>query len=326
MYRRLLLSLLLTFLSAVCVAQRRNVPADLTIRVHYADEQAAGAQLRVELLTASGMHVAEAQTDSRGQVDFEAAQGNYTLRISGVDIETTNTPQFTVGYGELSHIEFVQVPRRKAATDTPKPAGSSSPTVSAETLNLPKKVRDAYDKGNEKLTAQKWEDARKEFEQALKEAPGFAAAQHNLGVACAHLEDDTCARRAFEAALRLDPKMAPAYLNLGRIEFKAHNFPDAAALLKKYVAVSPQDPEGVVMLSEAELKSGDYAAALADARRVNAFPQHASFGICHYVAARALEAQQRMPEAAQEYEIFLRDNPASPQAAMARAALERLKK
>ena len=69
----------------------------------------------------------------------------------------------------------------------------------------------------------------------------------------------------------------------------------------------------------------DFAAALADAQRVNALPQHATFGIAHYVAARALEAQQRAPEAAQEYEIFLQESPAAPQAEVAREALERLK-
>ncbi len=322
---RLCVSLSLILFSVCALAQYRRQLADLSVRVRYADEQTAEAGLRVELLTPTGTPMDQAGTDSRGQVDFQVPVGNYKLRISGVNVETLTTQEFGVNFGEFSHTEFVEVQRRKTAMDTASGGKSPSATIPAEALKLPKKARAAYEKGNEKLARQDWKEARKQFEKAIHEAPGFAAAQHDLGVTCDHLADEVCARQAFETAIRLDPKMAPAYLNLARLEFKARNFLAAETLLKKYVAAAPQDGRGLVLLSEAELENGDFAAALADAQRVNASPQHATFGIAHYVAARALEAQQRAPEAAQEYEIFLRENPAAPQAAVAREALERLK-
>jgi hypothetical protein len=323
MYRRLLV-LLAVLLAAVCaVAQRRAPSVDLTVRISYPNEQPGNAQMRVQLLTPSGMPITETQADSSGQVDFVVASGSYRLRVSGTDIETATTAQFAIMGGEVSHTEFVQVrPRKENGT---APSAAPAGTISAAEFKFPKKARDEYEQGNQALAHNDWPGARKHFEKAVEIAPQFASAENNLGVACTRLNDAACARQAFQAAIRLEPKLTPACLNLARVEFKAHDFPQVQTLLKKYLAVSPQDAEALTLLSEAELVTQQYEAALADARKVNALPQHASFPIAHYVAARALEAQQHGPEAATEYEQFLTAQPDAPQAATARAALERLR-
>ena len=312
---------LLTLLIVSCAsAQRRLVSLD--VRVNFVNDRPAGNLLHVQLLSSGGTPVAEQQTGNNPRIEFNMlAPGTYRLRVTGPGIEDTTTDSFTISPGELSHQEVVRVKAKSTASGAAPPGAP----ISADELNLPKKALQEYDKGNRALAREHFEEGRKHLEKAIGIAPQFARAHHNLGVACAHLNDVECARRGYQESIKLNPRLAPAYINLARVEFGVHNFPEVQSLLRKYVVLSPQDPQAFTMLSEAELLMLDFADALSDARKVYSLPGHENFAVAHYVAACALEAQQHLPEAAAEYQAFLNAQPNSPEAAMARAALERLR-
>lgn len=321
MYRRLLVSLAILSFTICAAAQRRAHYANLTVHVRLSNEQPAQDQLRVQLLTGGGIVMAESMTHSTGEVEFPLLiAGDYRLRVAGPGIEDTTTGVFTISPMEVSHTEFVAVRLKRSHANERAQPGSGN-TISATDLKASKKAVKEYNQGTEALARSRWEDARKHFEKAVAIDPQFASAYHNLGVACSHLNDSDNARKAFSTAIRLDPRLTSAYLNLARLEFTLHNFPAVKAVLRNCLSTAPDDPAALTMLSEAELLTREYDAALADAAKV----QGPQFAIVHYVAGQALEAQGRATDAAAEYEAFLKEMPNGPEAPRVRAALDRLR-
>ena len=51
---------------------------------------------------------------------------------------------------------------------------------------------------------------------------------------------------------------------------------------------------------------------------------HQNFAVVHYIAARAYERENRVPDAILELQIFLKEEPTGPRADQVRAELTRL--
>jgi len=101
------------------------------------------------------------------------------------------------------------------------------------------------------------------------------------------------------------------------------NFARAEDLLKKSLIVEPLNPITLSLLCAAEAETGDYDAALSTARKVHQLP-HEGYPLVHFVAGQTLERQGRTQEAYTEYETYLHESPAGPEAPQVRSALARL--
>jgi hypothetical protein len=76
-------------------------------------------------------------------------------------------------------------------------------------------------------------------------------------------------------------------------------------------------------LANAELMLGKFEQALLYARKVHTIP-HQSYASTHLIAGKALEAEHKFDEAAEEYRLVLQESLHDPAADRARQCLERL--
>jgi tetratricopeptide (TPR) repeat protein len=162
------------------------------------------------------------------------------------------------------------------------------------------------------------------------DAPGLAPentayVQALLGNLLVYSGDPGAARRAYEAALALLPDHAPSIAGLGRLAVGAGRLPDAIAYFERAAAIVPL-PEYVIALGDAEMASGDLAAAARSYDLARAEIQlFKSAGVIVDVDLAVLEANHGDPEAALRYAMAAHASAATVRAADAVAwALHRL--
>jgi tetratricopeptide (TPR) repeat protein len=275
-------------------------------------------QALVQVSEMSGGIVQENYTDMDGRVTMSIPPGNsYEIRVSGPGIETTQQ-EFELFQGESFHHQPVTV-KLTADAKANLPGGM----VSASMLNVPVKARREYDKGMQLMRKQKWADAKKHMEKATQEYPNFDWAFNNIGVIDMRLNDVPGARQAFTRAVALNHKNADAERNLARLKLQDNDYEGAKTLLKESLAVKPDDPNALGLLSFAELKTNEPDQALADAEKVHR-DGHDTFPLAHLVAGTVLESKGNLPGARKEYESYLKEAPDTPQAKAAKDGLARI--
>jgi tetratricopeptide (TPR) repeat protein len=295
-------------------------PSTVEVRISLENERAAPEQLRVQLLTSSSATFGEQFTRDLGQVNFQNVPiGNYRIRVTGIDVEDTEV-SFSLDANEQNHIEFVHVKRKKSAEQT-----SNQGSVSAATLNIPDKARKEFDKGISGMNKSDYPEAQKHFSKALEIYPQYSAALNNLGVIAMRSGSPEEGRHYFEESVRVDGKSSSGYLNLGRCLILQNKLTEAEPLLQKAVSLSPLDAEPLTLLANQQLVTGNLDLALANARKVHSL-EHQRYSLAHLIAARVLEKENKLDEAAEEYKLFLKESPDSPKATSVRAALQSLEK
>jgi superkiller protein 3 len=167
------------------------------------------------------------------------------------------------------------------------------------------------------------EQARKQFEKAIAAYPNYASAYNLLGMTLMRQGDAQPAQQAFEKAIELNDRFALAYTNLAKVYFGQRNLERSETLLRKSIAAEPRSSETLAILAQVQLMTGKYDEAVFNARRVHDLP-HQEYAIAHFVAARALRAQNQRAEAISEYKLFLTEAPNSTSSVQARQELNQL--
>jgi stress-induced-phosphoprotein 1 len=103
------------------------------------------------------------------------------------------------------------------------------------------KAEEAKQRGNEHFRNQKWAEAVKEYEDAVKRAPGNAAIRNNLSAALCKIMDFNGAKIQVEKALDLDPKYVKAWARKGDIETVAKEYHKATDSYKKGLEIDPEN-------------------------------------------------------------------------------------
>jgi len=303
--------------------QQASEGIEVHVRIILAGGRAAMSQLRVELLSGSGVPIAETTARGAGQARFVGLRpGSYIVRVSGLDVEEATSGRFTISTMDQMHLEYVQVKLREPANaDYPPAAGPA--TVSTVDLNVPPKAGKEFEKGSQALASQHWDEARKRFEKAIEIYPQYASAYNNLGVVLMNAGRRAEGRAAFEKAITLNASFARAYVNLARIYSLERNYSETTRLLEKALANDPLNVEALMLLANAQLLGGRLDDAISTARKAHGVP-HQQYAVIHYVCAQALQAKNLAAEAAAEYRLFLEEAPESKYAEKARAALKNL--
>src|SRR5262245_5572751 len=161
--RALLLCVALCFFTIYLLGQGRASGGGtiLYVRVVHNDERAGTQQLRVELITSSGLLVFDGFTDSLGMTSFPAIRaGSYRLRVSGQNVVETTSAVFNVdGRPQSSQTEIVTV--QSAAAESA--AGPVADPVAVVDLNVPKRAQKEFEKGAEAFKRSDMEQARGQF-------------------------------------------------------------------------------------------------------------------------------------------------------------------
>ena len=103
------------------------------------------------------------------------------------------------------------------------------------------KAEESKQRGNDFFRAQKWGDAVKEYEEAVKRAPSNAAIRNNLAAALCKVMDFSGAQRQIEKALELDPKYVKAWARKGDIEMVMKEYHKAVESYKEGLELDPEN-------------------------------------------------------------------------------------
>ena len=321
---RLLLFVAILSITTTTVAQETGNPLGergnvYTMRFQITDRSSQPVRnVIVDIYSFSGMKLMTAMSGAEGRVAFRMTPGTYTITARGTDIHDTKI-DFRVEQYDGDRFEQITVDRRTGPIAS-APVG----TVTAATAAIPDKARSEFAKANAKLQQKDYAAAKEHFEKATRAYPHYAEAFNGIGIAELRLKDVEAAEAAFQQAITADDQHPTGYLNLGKLYILQRDAAKALPFLQKTTTLDPRNLEALAQLSFAQFATGDCKAALATAARVHSGP-HKQGELAHLVAGTCHEAAGDLEKARSDYELYLSEAPQGPQAAQARAGLERLK-
>jgi Flp pilus assembly protein TadD len=119
----------------------------------------------------------------------------------------------------------------------------------------------------------------------------------NLGLIEARRRRPAEAEAQYETALRLDPRFVPALVNLADLDRQRGQDQDGAELLRKAVALEPENADARHSLGLALVRQKNYAAALAELRKANELaPDNARYAYVYAIALNSTGVRGRAAE------------------------------
>jgi Flp pilus assembly protein TadD len=231
--------------------------------------------------------------------------GNYHLLVSGEGLEPTDSGSFQVDERKSTQMQYVRV---KRTSDTQN-SGGGGPAISVRDINVPEAASKEFDNAGEAMSQQDWSKAITHLTRAVAIYPKYVEAYSNLGAAYQHLGNAAQERQALQKAIDLDGHFAPALLNLGMLSIVEKKYPEAEDLLNRGSVADPANPQMLMLLAQAQLLTGHFDQAVTSKDKLHALPHHEKYAKVHYIAARALEHENRAPEAAAELQTLLTEQP-----------------
>jgi len=219
-----------------------------------------------------------------------------------------------------SSIELApNLPTNFGGFDGSPDSAASGAVVSVSDLSVPARARKQFDKSNELLRKQRFNDALRELNKAVKVYPHFAGAYNNMGVIYARLGDTACERLSLQTALDLDDRFELAYVNWARMDLASADYKNADLALWKASSLDASDTTPLVLLAYSALAQGHAQEALTLSQKAHA--QGGSHAFTHRVAARVFEQRNQLADAVAELKRCLEEQPAGPGADAARNEL-----
>lgn len=285
------------------------------VHVNFENGDGCDSSTKVELMK-SGNSVTSGFTDKTCNVSFfDVPPGAYRLVISGRDFAGIETSEIAFDRFDSGPVE-VQIPRLRPQRETVL----SSTSTSVADLKVPKRAVKEFSKANQAMARQDWKSAADFLDRAVGIYPQYAAAYNNLGVVDARLGDRTKEAKDLQQAIAIDSRYVDAYVNLARMDIAENRFPDAETQLSKAVSLSPENGVILVLITYAEFMNHHLEDAVRDCRKVHALNK-VPHAFAHWTAAFALEQENQIAEAGNEFREFMREEPRGDRADAARKEL-----
>jgi tetratricopeptide (TPR) repeat protein len=147
-------------------------------------------------------------------------------------------------------------------------------------------------------------EAKAQFAEATRLAPGFPNGHNNLGLMLAAENRPDEAIAEFRKALDLNPDYVQAHINLGNALMKSRKTDEAVLHFTEAVRVAPESADAWTDLGSALLETAQPDAAIDQLR--GAIALHPDYAPAHYDLANALQRVGRLPEAVEQYREALR--------------------
>ena len=164
------------------------------------------------------------------------------------------------------------------------------------------------DQGIEALRQDHYEEARRDFEAALKRSPKDAVIWGNLGVALTRMERFEEALDAYKKSHDLDPDDAVTVAEMSSIQYRLGHYADAEAGFREAIRLEPRAPEFHSSLALALLKEGRRQEARAELDK--ALPEADKRGLVRYQQAKFQLLTGDMAAALDTFERSLKEYPA----------------
>lgn len=306
--------------SAWTVAQQsRDDSCDLQVRIRSMTERIIETPVQVELLKPQGP-LATVTLVGDGSAHFQVGSGkSYRLHVSGTGYQEVTTAYFSIEALEQQHTETVHLTPTAPQPGAKAPSGQA--IVSVSELSIPGDAGAEMKKGLEAYAKGDMAGAAVRFEKAAAEYPKFARAYDLLGAIAIRGGDRRKGRQLLSKAIDVDATYVPAYVDLARMDLQDRQYTESEKLLNKALALNPSAPETTALLATTEFVNKEYDKALQDVQRTHALPNHAQYAEVHLMAAQVLRMQNRRAAAIEQFKLFLKEMPESPQAATARKEL-----
>jgi VWFA-related protein len=238
-------------------------------------------------------------------VRVERAERDFNVLFSGGEYMNLYT------LGKLDHRSRDQV------------HSNSEATVSKLDLKAPGRARNEYARGLRFLAKDDFKSAAESLQKAISIYPNYVAAHSALGCAYFQLKEYDRARQEFAQAIQLDDHLSSSYLNLGRAQMALGEIPAAQASMEKASAIAPLDTNLLLALTYTQYMNHDYPDAIKTAQRTHN-QSHPGTANVHYFAAASWQALNNLPEARNELQTFLTEDPDSAFAGTARRIVEEI--
>src|SRR5205085_1642054 len=285
-------------------------------RVFLPDGTPLNQAVRITLLTPQ-LSQSTTYTDFQGQFELKGVPtGNYQIEAEAdqqrFEIVTQNVQVFK-GVPSVITITLKERTDKSGA-----PAGvpaSAHAVVSAGELdkNVPKDARKEYERALKAADEQKPDEAIAHLQKAVALYPDFMIAHNNLGAQL--LEANRLDEAAVElrTAVKLDPKAFNPRLNLGIVLLKQHEFADAAQVLDEAISLDSQAPAARLHAGMARMALKDFDRAEKELHRAYE-SGGAQYALALFYLGQLYLSKGDRALALQNFEAYLRDAPAAPNA------------
>jgi tetratricopeptide (TPR) repeat protein len=208
----------------------------------------------------------------------------------------------------------------------PRP-GIKGFSYSSTSLLAPAEARKLYEKGLAAAQRKRTQQAREAWEQAVKIHPKYAIAWMQLGVLHRAEGRSPQARQAFEQAMAADKQYLLPLLHLAALASGERNWKEAANLTDRLIDQNPLEfPEAYVYNAAAFYNLGHPQPAELSVKRAIELDVRHEYPRAHQLYGILLADQNKPKEAAEQFRLFLKYAPKSPDAAGVRARLADLEK
>jgi len=201
---------------------------------------------------------------------------------------------------------------------------NSEATVSKFDLKAPGRAKDAYTHALQAMAKNDLKSAVEALQKAIALYPNYVAAHNALGCNYFQLKEYEQARKEFAQAIQLDDHLSSSYLNQGRAQLALGQTSDAQASMEKASSIAPLDHHLLLALAYAQYVNHDYPATIKTAKRAHA-SSHPETAIVHYFAAASWQALNNLEETRNELQTFLAEDPKSSFAAAAQRAVDQIR-
>jgi Tfp pilus assembly protein PilF len=296
-----------------------------------------------------GMVRREGYTNSKGNFQFElgrnstdrdASQADSDRMISNRNARVPPSGGSDIRYDDcelrasLPGFVSTTVPMRVYAGATQVEVGTitltktgtaDGPTVSVNTMTVPKEAREAFEKGRKAGSEKQFAEAVAQLNKAVAVYPQYAAAWSLLAEIHRLQNQFEPAKAEYAKALAADPKFVSPYFGLAAIAVIEKRWMDAAQLTDQLIQLnSVVYPMAYFFNAAANLNLGKLDAAELSARKFQQVDKAHTRPDIALLLANILTGKHQYAEAAQLYRDYLTVRPNAPNAEALKKEAQRL--
>ena len=202
---------------------------------------------------------------------------------------------------------------------------AEGPTVSVNTMAVPKEAREAFDKGRKAGSEKRFDEAVTQLKKAVTLYPQYAAAWSLLAEIHRLQNQFEPAKAEYAKALAVDPKFISPYFGLAAIAVIENKWTDAAQLTDKLIQLnSVAYPMAYFFNAAANLNLGKLDAAELSARTFQQVDRAHTRPDIALLLANILTGKHQYAEAAQLYRDYLAVKPDAPNVEALKKEAQRL--
>jgi len=168
----------------------------------------------------------------------------------------------------LSALGAFAQPQSRSLPSFPPLVDNSAHQVSARALQIPRKARDAFNKGTQLLAANELAAGIAELQRAIKIFPEFYEAYYNIGLANLDLQNNAEAQAAFTTSIELSQgRFSPSQFGLGVVLCIQKQYEEAEGAVRAGLDQYPTNPDGNLVLAWVLFSAGRLPEAERSARQ-----------------------------------------------------------